>query len=93
MNQDVKIFEALITEGIIGPSLANIIKGETNAGKIANAVILATYKASQRAEKSNLPLIKVDKNRLFISNPNGTKKYLKLLPAKCKNVPSKFTLT
>ncbi len=61
MNEDEKVFESLLLGGIIGASLANILKEDTTVGAIAGAVILATYRASEKAEKSKVPIIKVEK--------------------------------
>lgn len=93
MNEDEKVFESLLLGGIIGASLANILKEDTTVGAIAiaGAVILATYRASEKAEKSKVPIIKVEKNRLFIIKPDGTKKYVKLLSEKSQKVPAKPT--
>lgn len=95
MQNDDEIIESLILGGIIGAALGALVSKKNGAeiGAVAGAALLATYKASERARKTGLPIILEENNALYeISADGKTKIKIKDLPAKQLNIPETFTL-
>ncbi len=95
MQNDAKIIESLIEDGIIGNALGALVskKPNTELGVVAYAALIATYKASERAKKTGLPIILEKNNALYeISVDGTTKKKIKDLPSKQMNIPQSFIL-
>ena len=81
MKTDEEIIQSLIAGGIIGAMLGSILsnntKEEKTLGAIAGAAILASYKANEKAQKSNIPYYIEEEGILFEVNSKGEKKFIK----------------
>jgi len=62
------------------------------AGGIIGAALGALLTAHEKALKTNLPVLVKECNAIYEVRSNGSKKLVKKLPAKAKNIPSKITL-
>ena len=95
MQNDSEILETLILGGILGAALSALVspKNEVSVtGSIAGAVILASFKAYENAQKTGLPVIIEEKNALYRIYPDGRKEFIKQLPRITTSVPEKFIL-
>lgn len=62
MSKDEEIIEPLVLGGIVGAVLGALISNKNNGsgaitGALAGAAILGTFKANERAQKSNTPIL------------------------------------
>jgi outer membrane lipoprotein SlyB len=95
MKKDEEIIESLIVGGIIGAALGALITGNKNGGglgAIAGAVVLASLKANENAQKTNIPLLIEQDNNLYEVRADGSKKLIKTIPRSQKKVPKRFIL-
>jgi outer membrane lipoprotein SlyB len=95
-KKEEAVFESLLTGGIIGVALGALISKSKGAGAalgaIAGAAILASVKANENAQKTDIPLVLEEGNAIYEVSSNGTKKLIKHLPVSNKKLPKKFTL-
>ena len=61
-------------------------------GAIAGAVILATYKANEQAQKTNLPVYVEENSKLYEIQPGGKKRFIKNIPKPNITVSEHFKL-
>ena len=95
MNKDREILESLIVGGLIGAALGALIgndKNNSGIGALAGAAILASLKANEKAQKTNIPLLIEEDNALYELSADGSKKLIKLLPKSNSIIPKKFIL-
>ena len=96
MNKDEEIFDSLIEGGIIGAALGALLaKSKLDGailGAMAGAAILATYKASEQAKETNLPILIEEDGNLYEIEPNGNKKFLKAIKKSTIKVNEHFKL-
>ncbi len=89
MNDETTV-RSFIAEGIVGAVLGAIILGNgrkrSSIGALAGAVILATYKAFEQAQKTNIGVCIKEDNKLFEILPGGNKRFIKNIPK--PNVPA-----
>lgn len=100
MNRsEEELIQSLITGGIVGGALGALFSDEENRKEnatllaIAGAAILASYKASQRAKETNLPVYKIKNGTLIKEHPDGRIEVLKERLDVKNNIPNKFKLT
>lgn len=96
MNSDDKIIESLITGGLIGAVLGALISENKESGAavgaIAGAAVLATFKASEQAKKTNLPLVVEEDGKLYEIQPGGGKRFIKNIPKPNSSMAKHFKL-
>lgn len=80
------MLESLIAGGVVGAALGALLakKKEQGAtlGAIAEAAIVATYRANEEAQKANVPVMFEENGNLFVLHPDGTKEFIKEIPRK-----------
>src|SRR5690606_23805023 len=96
MKNDEEIIESLIAGGFLGAALGALLsknkeEGAT-LGALAGAAILATFKASEQAKKSNVPVLYEEDGCLYEEHPGGTKKFVKELEKSRRLTNDKFKL-
>ncbi len=83
MNNDDEIIGSLIAGGIIGAALGSLLSEKNSAGEntflgaLAGAAIVATYKANQNAQKTNVPVYVEENGSLYEQTTNGEKRFIK----------------
>ncbi len=96
MKKDDDILKSLIAGGFIGAALGALLsKNKNNGGTIgalAGAVILATYRANENAQKTNIPVFIEENGIVYEVNSKGEKKFIKKIQESRKPVPEKFQL-
>ena len=95
MNEDKEIFDALILSGLIGTSLEALItetKHGNALGALAGFAILASFRANQQAQKTNVPFLIVKNNALYEVQKNGVESFVRELPQQPSTIPQFFTL-
>jgi len=95
MKNEEKTIENLIAGGIIGAALGALLTNDkkgTVLASLAGAAIFSSFTAHEKALKTNLPVLVKEGNAIYEVRSNGSKKLVKKLPAKAKNIPSKITL-
>lgn len=96
MKNDDEILESLIAGGLIGAALGALLsKSKENGatiGALAGAAILATFKASEQAKKSKVPILYEENGLLYEIQPNGKKRFIKELEKSLSLKNKKFTL-
>lgn len=80
MEKDDEIIKDLLTGGVIGASLGALIAKDKEdgfaIGGIIGAALVATFRAHERAKKSNLPLV-YEENGFIYEELNGVKKVIR----------------
>jgi hypothetical protein len=83
MSNDDKILQSLIAGGLIGAALGALLSKNkedgATIGALAGAAILATYKANEQAQKTNLPMYEEIDGKLYVIQPGGEKKFIRTL--------------
>ena len=80
MKNDAEIVELLIKRGVVGATLGALLtknNGEGMAGALAVAAILATYKASEKAVETRVPMYVEENGSLYMTQPDGIKKFIR----------------
>ncbi|HRD44430.1 MAG TPA: glycine zipper 2TM domain-containing protein [Ferruginibacter sp.] len=81
MKNDDEIVQDLIAGGLIGATLGTLLSKNKEEGALlgtlAGAVILATYKASEKARETNVPVYVEDKGSLYLIQQDGSKKFIR----------------
>lgn len=99
MNQeDEETLNNLIKGGLLGAGSTALLKrqadGEDMAvGAILGAAILASFKASERAKETKIPILVQEGNSLYWKHPDGRKEFFKELPNHSKSLPTKFKIS
>ncbi|MGV3664689.1 MAG: hypothetical protein ACO1NV_01055 [Leptospira bouyouniensis] len=100
MNQDDQdILQTLIKGGLLGAGLTALLKqGDADGedltiGAILGAVAVAAYQASQRAERTDVPILVQKGDSLYWKEKNGNMTFFKKLPSGKHSSPPKFTLS
>lgn len=95
-SKDEDLIKSLVEDGLIEASVVDLLSidedDNTTIGAIAGAAILATYKASLLAKKSNFPILFEEDDNLVELHPDGTKRIIKALEKDQKLPSRKFTL-
>jgi hypothetical protein len=95
-KNDDDVIESLIAGGLIGAELGALLSKNkedgATLGGLAGAVILATLKASENAQKTNVPLYIEENGIIYELSANGDKKFIKKIPESNLEVPKKFKL-
>ncbi|MCZ8169186.1 hypothetical protein [Flavobacterium sp.] len=96
MNEEDKIVEELIAGGIIGAALGALIsknKGEgAIVGALAGAAIMATYKANEQAQKTNVPFYSEEDGVIYQIQPGGSKVFIRKIDKSTTKIPKRFKL-
>ena len=95
MQNDKEIFESMILGGVIGATLGAILTNKNDGsaiGAIAGAAILATLKASENAQKTNIPVLIEENNVIYEVNSNGEKKVIRKITKSSTAIPGQFKL-
>jgi hypothetical protein len=96
MKKDEEVLESLIAGGLIGGALGALLsKDKGNGGTwgaLIGAVILATFKASERAKESNVAVVLLENGNLVEENSSGGKRILRPVEKISKRVPKHFKL-
>ena len=81
MKNDNEIVQSLIADGVVGASLGTLLTKNTEQstplGTLASAAILATFKANEAAEKTNIFMFFEEDGFLYQTQPGGLKKRVK----------------
>lgn len=81
LESDENIFKSLIADGLIGAALGALLykdrEDEATTCELARAVILATYKANQEAQKNHLGVFVEEQGKLYEINSGGIKRFIK----------------
>ncbi len=95
-NNDENIFQSLIAGGLIGAALGAILTKDkeegATIGALAGAVILATYKANEQAQKTNLPVYVEEDGKLYEIKLGNEKRFIKNIPKPNFTPPRNFKL-
>ncbi len=96
MKKDVEIFESLLAGGLIGAALGALLsksKGDgALLGALAGAAILATFKANEQAQKTNVPVYVEQDGSLYEIQPGGNKIFIKTIEKSNVKLPKHFKL-
>ena len=96
MKNDDEIVESLIVGGLIGTALGALLaknKGEgALLGALAGAAIIATYKASERARLTNIPMYTEEKGSLYQIQKDGSKKFIRKIEKPAVKLKEQFKL-
>lgn len=95
MKKEDKTIENLIAGGIIGAGLGALLtsdKKSTMLAALAGAAIFSSFNAHEKALKTNLPVLVKEGDAIYEVRSDGSKKLIKKLPARSKNIPNKITL-
>jgi hypothetical protein len=98
MKNDEEILASLIVGGLIGGALGALLSEKKNEGEgaalgaLAGAVVLATFKASEQAKQTNLPMYFVENGYLYQVQPGGTKKLIRQIHKPSTTVQEHFRL-
>lgn len=74
MNSDREIIESLVAGGLLGAALGALVSEDNRGatiGAIAGAVIVASFRANQRAQATGIPVIEEQDNELVRLYPDG----------------------
>ncbi|NCU03693.1 MAG: hypothetical protein GXC73_06855 [Chitinophagaceae bacterium] len=81
MKNDDEILESLIAGGVIGAALGTLLtknKEEgAGLGALIGAALLATYKASEKAKETNVPVYVEENGSLYLIEEGGNKKFIR----------------
>lgn len=95
-NDDNEIVQSLIAGGVIGAALGALLTNDkeqgATLGALAGAAILATYKANERAKKTNQPFYVEEQGDLFEIQPNGQKKFIRKIEKPSIKLENNFKL-
>jgi hypothetical protein len=96
MKTDDEIIESLIAGGLIGATLGALIsknnEEEVMTGAIIGAVILGTFKASERALATNIPMYVEENGNLYQVQKGVVKKFIRKIEKSSIKLPSHFKL-
>ena len=96
MKNDEEIVQSLIAGGLVGATLGALLsknkEEDVLLGAIAGAALLATYKASELAKQSNLPMYVEENDILYMIHPNGEKLFIKKIEKANNKLPKSFKL-
>lgn len=96
MKTDDEIIESLIAGGLIGATLGALVsknnEEEVMSGAMIGAVILATFKASEKALATNLPMYVVENGNLYQIQKETVKKFIRKIEKSSIKLPSHFKL-
>lgn len=97
-REDEETLNNLIKGGLLGAGLTALLSrradGEDIAvGAILGAAIVAAFKASERAQKTKIPVLVLEGHSLYWKHPDGRKELYKELPNDTHNLPPKFRLS
>jgi hypothetical protein len=96
MKTDDEIIESLIAGGLIGSTLEALIsknnEEEEMTGAIIGAVILGTFKASERALATNIPMYVEENGNLYQVQKGVVKKFIRKIEKSSIKLPSHFKL-
>lgn len=97
MNDDNEIVETLIAGGVIGAALGALLSKNngdgTILGAIAGAALLATFKANEQAQKTNMPMLFEEDGKLYETQPGGNKKFIRAINKPKVKLSANFKLT
>lgn len=96
MKNDDEILESLIAGGLVGTALGAILtknNGEGMAlGALAIAALLATYKASEKAIETKVPMYVEEKGGLYEIQPGGVKMFIRKIEKPAIRLEQNFKL-
>jgi hypothetical protein len=96
MKTDDEIIESLIAGGLIGAALGALVsknnEEEEITGAMIGAIILATFKASERALETNLPMYVVENGNLYQIQKGTVKKFIRKIEKSSIVLPTHFKL-
>ncbi len=96
MEKDEDILKSLIVGGLIGAALGALLSKNKDQGSalgaIAGAALLATFKANENAQKTNVPVLVEENNIIYEINSKGEKKFIKVIEKPTHQVPEHFKL-
>ncbi len=97
MKNDDEIIQDLVKGGLIGATLGAMISKNNQKegallGAIAGAAALATYKANQRALKTNGSVLVGKGDSIFEVHPDGSQIFVKHFNKSKKTIPTRFKM-
>ncbi len=95
-DKEKEILQSLILGGTIGAALGSLISNNKNEvtgiGAFAGAVILATLKANENAQKTNVPVYIKEKENIVALSSDGKKRIVKVIVKSANQIPKRFKL-
>ena len=97
MAKDEEIIESLIEGGLIGAALGALLTNKNKSaggamlGAILGAALLGTFKANERAKKSNVQLWEEEGDTIYEIDSSG-KRLVKKMSKPAKEIPRQFKL-
>lgn len=93
MKNDDEIIQDLVKGGILGAMISKTNHKEgALLGAIAGAAALATYKANQRALKTNGSVLVGKGDSIFEVHPDGSQIFVKHFNKSKKTIPTRFKM-
>jgi uncharacterized membrane protein (UPF0136 family) len=96
MSKDDEIIESLIASGIISATLGALLSKNKeegiSLGALISAAILGTFKANEKATKTQVPMVLVENGKLFRINADGTRQFLRDLEKSSVKLHEHFKL-
>ncbi len=84
--------ESLIERGLVGAALGALINKNDDLGVLAFAVLLATFRANENAQKTNIPVYIEQDGAIYELSGNGERKFIKRIEESNKQIPEFFKL-
>jgi hypothetical protein len=95
MNQDEELLKKLIAGGLVGGALGALItknKGDGFLlGALAGAALLATFKAHEQAQRTDVPLLVEEEGSIY-EIQSGVKRFIKKIEKPVVTIPERFKL-
>ena len=97
MAKDEEILESLIQDGLIGTALGALLTNKNKSAEgamlsvILGAALLGTFKANERAKKSNVQLWEEEGDTIYEIDSSG-KRIVKKVSKPAKEIPRQFKL-
>jgi hypothetical protein len=96
MNKENITLDSLIKGGLIGAVLGSFLLKDKEEGAIIGgllgAAISATIKASEEAQKTNVPIYVEEEGKLYEISPSREKRFIRNLKKPVKSLPDQFKL-
>jgi hypothetical protein len=97
MKNDDEILKDLIAGGLIGAALGALISKNNEEGAglgaLIGAAILATYKASERAKQTKVPVYVEEYGNLYLIEEDGIKKFVRKITKPTVKLSPNFKLS
>lgn len=96
MDEDKNGLQSLIQQGFIEAALGAVLAKDKEEGAVAGALIgaaiLATWKASEMARNSKIPVYVEENGNLNEITPDGERRFIKRIEKPNRRFPDSFKL-